>query len=89
MIDNKKLKTLVQDYDEQHQKDKPNYNALRDRLIRLVDKFGAESVSTATGLTVSTVKQHYRNCTGSSMIAEYRLKRAETLLPKCWVKGGE
>lgn len=79
MVNINKLKEIVDSVNKEVKKTKPNYNEHRRRLCKLVDKYGYEAVSVATGLSDSTVRQHYRNVTGSSMISQDRLNKADEI----------
>ena len=68
------------DFDEQQSKSYVDYKGNHQRLVELVDEFGAEKVSLATEMKLSTVKQHYRAKNGQSMISTYRIERAEYAL---------
>jgi len=80
MVDIKKLKQAVIDYNLANKKDSPDYNINRNRLCKLADKYGFEATAIATGFAETTVKQHYRNASGTAMISSHKLDRAETVL---------
>jgi hypothetical protein len=80
MIDLKKLRTKVAKYNKKNKVPKADYTVNRERLVALVDQYTAEPVSIATGLNINTVRQHYRNTTGTALISSYRLDRAEAIL---------
>lgn len=79
MADLEKLKKLVMKYNQKHKKTEVDYCMQRNRLCKLVDKYDIESTAIATGLSITSVKQHYRNRTGTAMISSSRLDRAETV----------
>ncbi len=79
MVNLIKLQKIVDKHNKQNKKTIPNYEKTRARLCKLVDKYGFDAVALATGLTLTTVKQHYRNVTGTSMISLSRLEQADEI----------
>ena len=80
-----KLNKIVDEYYKANVPMKQDYEAIRKRLVRAVDKHGSEAFAIASGLKQTTVDQHYRNVTGTSMISIARLDRAEVILHE-WSK---
>jgi hypothetical protein len=80
MIDLKKLRTKVAKFNKANKEPKTDHSVNRKRLCKLVDRYSFEVVSIATGLNENTVRQHYRNSTGTALISSYRLDRAESIL---------
>ena len=80
MVDIKKLRSRVMKYNMMNKKPIPDYSVNRKRLCELVDNHGPEATAIATGLTEATVRQHYRNASGTAMISSHRLDRAEAVL---------
>lgn len=66
-------------YNQENKKRVPDYSKQRKRLCKLVDEHGLEATAVATGLSLSSVQQHYRNGTGTAMISSSRLDRAEVV----------
>lgn len=77
MVDITKLEKLVAEY----QKPEPDYDDNRERLRKLVSKYGTEVVAVATGFNESTVKTYIRNGR-APMISTASLIQAETVLSR-------
>jgi hypothetical protein len=83
MIDLKKLRKEVAKYDKVNNVSKAEmYINKRARLVKLVNRYTAEPVAVATGFNINTVRQHFRNTTGTALISSRRLDRAEYVLSK-------
>lgn len=77
-----KIRELAMEYDQSTVKYTPAYDKNHQRLKELVDEHGIEAVSAATGLTMSTVQQHYRNNYSTAMVSDDRIKKAEYVFSK-------
>ena len=78
MVDIRLIKKLAEDYDKKFVR-VFNYDETHARLCSLVDKYGVQAVSIATGLSEATVNQHYRNKLGTAMIANSKLDKADAV----------
>lgn len=67
-------------FDADNNGDTVDYSINHKKLVDMVDKYGDVETATATGMKISTVRQHYRDKSGKAMISDYRIKRAEYAL---------
>lgn len=75
------LQHLVDEYKKMNAPPRKNHLRNHRRLCKLVDTYGAEATSIATGLALTTVNQHYSNKKGTgALIGSGRLVRAEMIL---------